>query len=127
MAINVRDKGVKGEQEFFKRFDMFFQDTLKRNLLQTREGGADITGCSPFQIEVKRCEKLEFPKWWRQVSLACGPSDIPVVAFRVNSGPWRFLLPFNLVVPDTEGYMEVEERLFINLVLHVYGPRYSCP
>ena len=121
MGINMREKGKTGELEFCNRFQPFFPDILKRNLLQTREGGADISGCAPFQIEVKRCQKIEQPKWWRQVLAACDPSDIPIVAFRQNNCPWRFLLPFNLMVNGAEGYVEASEDVFLKLVLHEYG------
>ena len=53
MAINIINKGKEGEREFVNKYQAFFPDTLKRNLLQTREGGADISGCTPFQIEIK--------------------------------------------------------------------------
>jgi hypothetical protein len=32
---------------------------LRRNLMQTREGGHDICGLDHLAIEVKRCETLE--------------------------------------------------------------------
>ena len=116
MGINPRTKGKEGEREFVNRFQMFFPEEIKRNLLQTREGGADISGCYPFQIEIKRCQKIEKPKWWRQVLAACSGDEIPVVAYRVNNGPWMFLIPADLVIDDCAGYMEVEERIFLMLV-----------
>lgn len=120
MPINSRTKGKVGESQFIQRFNMFFPEELKRNLLQVREGGADISGCHPFQIEVKRCQKLEFDKWWRQVNKAlCSEEEIPIVAYRKNHGKWRFLIPAALVV-DHNGYMDVEEDIFIKLVMRTY-------
>lgn len=120
--INVRNKGKAGESEFVNRFQMFFPSEIKRNLLQTREGGADISGCAPFQIEVKRCQKLELPKWWRQVQAAClHEEDIPVVAYRQNHGGWNFLLPVSLLAIDGNEYVQAAESIFLKLVLKTYG------
>lgn len=122
MGINVRNKGKQGESEFVNRFQMFFPNEIKRNLLQTREGGADISGCAPFQIEVKRCQKLDRKMWWRQVQAAClSEDDIPVVAYRQNHCPWMFLIPANLLpMTNDPGYMEVEEKVFLTILLGVY-------
>lgn len=117
MGINPRTKGKEGEREFVNRFQPFFPEELKRNLLQTREGGADISGAYPFQIEVKRCERLEKQKWWTQVLNATGPDEISVVAYRQNKQPWSFLLPMYLVIPGAEGYFEVSEENFLKVVI----------
>lgn len=119
--INVRNKGRSGESEFVNRFQPFFPETLKRNLLQTREGGADISGCSPFQIEVKRCEKLEKDKWWKQVNRALtDESEIPVVAYRQNKRPWRFLMSVRLVGVDSDGWLEMSEDDWVRLVINQF-------
>ena len=120
--MNIRKKGAAGELEFCHRFNPFFPNTeLKRNLNQTREGGADVEGCSPFVIEIKRCEKLEHKKWWRQVKAAVThPEDIPTVAFRQNKKPWRFLIPSSLTGIDDDGFMEVDEDIWLKLVMHVF-------
>jgi len=115
--INVRDKGKKGETEFCNRFNMFFPKELKRNLLQTREGGADVTGCQPFQIEIKRCEKLEKEKWWGQVNRACNHGDIPIVAYRQNKQPWRFLIPVTYIGLETNRWAEIDEDSWVELVM----------
>jgi hypothetical protein len=120
MPINVRTKGKAAESEFVNRFQMFFPMEIKRNLLQTREGGADISGCHPFCIEVKRCEKIERPKWWKQVLAATAPDEISIVAFRVNKGKWTFLLPVYLMIPGAEGYVEASEEVFLKLVMSVF-------
>jgi hypothetical protein len=120
MGINPRTKGKEGEREFVNRFQPFFPNELKRNLLQTREGGADISGCAPFQVEVKRCQKVEHNKWWKQVNAACDPEDIPVVAYRQNHSSWRFLLPSSYLVADHTGYVEASEEIFLALVLRTF-------
>lgn len=120
MAINPRTKGKEGEREFVNRFNMFFPGELKRNLLQTREGGADISGCHPLCIEVKRCERIELNKWWKQVTKATEPEEISIVAYRPNKQPWRFLLPVYLMIPGQDGYVEASEEVFLALVMSVF-------
>lgn len=123
MPINAREKGKAGELEFCHRFSPFFHTELKRNLLQTREGGADIDGCAPFQIEVKRCQKVELKKWWRQVNAAIkDPAEIPTVAYRQNKQPWRFLLPAYLLGVDDNGFIEVNEDIWVKFVMKVLPP-----
>lgn len=122
MGINVRNKGKAGESEWVNRYQMFFPNEIKRNLLQTREGGADISGCSPFQVEVKRCQKLDRRAWWRQVTAAClHEDDIPVVAYRQNHCPWFYLLPASMLGIRSDTYVEATEDVFLALVLKVYG------
>lgn len=119
MGINIRNKGAKGELEFCARFNMFFPKPLERNLLQTREGGSDVTGCDPFVIEVKRVEDTcngNKNSWWRQVTNATVPPYISTVAFRPNRSAWRFLIPAQLIV-DHPGYMEITEEVWLQLVL----------
>lgn len=118
--VNARNKGKVGESEFINRFNMFFPNELKRNLLQTREGGADISGCHPFQIEIKRCEKIEKKKWWGQIRKACKDEEIPVVGYRQNRGSWKFLLPVNLFLDGHDGFMEVEEEIWLKFIMDIY-------
>ena len=123
MGINPRTKGSKGELEFINRFQPFFSDTLKRNLLQTREGGSDVTGCHPWVIEVKRCEKVEPNKWWKQVKAAVIDLDteMPVVAYRQNFGGWKFLIPSSMVGIEDDKYIECSEDVWLKLVLKFRG------
>ncbi len=116
--VNPRTKGADGELEFCNRFQPFFIDPLKRNLLQSREGGADITGCDPWVIEVKRCQQIELNKWWKQVSAAVTEEwHIPTVAYRQNFGQWTFLLPSDMLGIDHPGYVIAHEDVWLQLVL----------
>ena len=121
MAINVREKGKRAESEFINRFQPFFPGELKRNLLQTREGGADVSGAHPYQIEIKRCERLEKAKWWKQVLAATAPEEISVVAYRQSKKPWSFLIPVYLMIPGATGFMEVDEDIFLKLILDTFS------
>jgi hypothetical protein len=119
MGINPRTKGSKGELEFISRYQPFFNEPLKRNLLQTREGGSDITGCHPWVIEVKRCQQIEHNKWWKQVSMAVlDPSvEMPIVAYRQNNCKWNFQLPASFLDPSIQGYVVASEDIWLALVL----------
>jgi len=110
-GINGRAKGAAGEREFAK----WLQDNLKldflptRNLEQTREGGADILGVDPFVFEVKRCETLALRDWWIQVNKACHYlDDEPIVAYRKNHQPWRFLISARNIGLE-KGFVQLEE------------------
>jgi len=117
--IDGRAKGAAGEREFCKWLQTKFglDELPTRNLEQTREGGADILGFKPFIFEVKRVEVLSLRHWWRQAVLAAKMGvggEIPVVAFRQNRQPWRFLISASYLNPRIEtGYIQVEEREFL--------------
>jgi len=118
MGINPKVKGAKGELEFCDRYSIFFGEKLKRNLLQTREGGADITGAHPWVIEVKRCQNVEHNKWWRQVTAAVTRGDeIPVVGYRVNNGKWTFQVPSLLMGIECGSYVICSEDIWLKLVM----------
>ena len=118
MGINPRTKGAKGELDFINRFQPFFLEPLKRNLLQTREGGADITGSDPWVIEVKRCQSVEHNKWWRQVNAAVTEEfHIPIVAYRQNFMAWMFQVPSEMLGIEHPGFIVCNEDIWLQLVL----------
>ena len=116
--INSRGKGAEGEREFAR----WLQENLKldflptRNLEQVREGGADIMGVKPFVFEVKRCQQLSLRNWWLQVNISIqnmtaeelSEQPIPVVAYRQNHQPWRFLISATHI-GLFKGFIQIEE------------------
>lgn len=99
MPINARNKGANGEREAAKWLKKLLKldYTPERNLEQVRDGGYDLY-VHPFIVEVKRCERLELRKWWRQVTIASNFLEgIPVVLFRQNRQPWRLLISASYV------------------------------
>ena len=112
--VNARNKGANGEREAAKWLqDNFNLEVLpERNLEQVRKGGFDLVGFAPFAFEVKRCQVLAKRDWWLQVVNSCEPSDIPVVMFRQNRQPWRFLISAKHVGLQT-GFIQLESREFI--------------
>lgn len=93
--INGIKKGKAGEREaaewLYDNFNLGFKP--ERNLEQTRRGGHDLLGFSPFCFEVKRQETLNLRDWWIQVVHSTNEEyPIPVVMFRQNRKKWKFLI-----------------------------------
>jgi Holliday junction resolvase len=99
MSKLSRNKGARGEREFLKLITKLLSDRgikveLRRNYDQTAIGGADCLKLPGVAIEVKRQEKLELSKWWRQAidqSLRC--DALPVLAYRQNRNQWEIFVP----------------------------------
>lgn len=91
-GASSRTKGAVGERELLKLLGEELGIELKRNLLQTRESGADCVEIRGFILEIKRCETLCLPKWWRQAMSQAEGKGEPMLAFRQSRKPWRFLI-----------------------------------
>jgi len=93
-----RTKGASGEREFFKLLnDHLGYEAFKRNLVQTREGGADSETDLPVSIEVKRQEKLSLPAWLQQSrEQAKRAGKVPVLAYRRSREPWTILVEMSV-------------------------------
>jgi hypothetical protein len=65
---------------------------FKRNLSQTRDGGADGSGPDFVSIEVKRQERLSIGAWLKQARAQCVNGSTPVVAYRQNNDSWHILV-----------------------------------
>jgi Holliday junction resolvase len=90
--INSRAKGSAAEREIFGIFNELLGSVeFKRNLLQSRVGGADNepTGV-PVAIEVKRHEKPHLNPWMQQcLEQASAVKATPVLVWRSSRQPWR--------------------------------------
>jgi hypothetical protein len=88
----ARQKGANGERELFGLLNGFLgREEFKRNLLQTRIGGADNEGSAlgaPVALEVKRCEKYNFPSWIAQARAQAKPGQRAALAYRRSKEPW---------------------------------------
>lgn len=88
-----RNKGARRERELCKVLGAELGDVLQRNIEQTRNGGADVLCVKGFAIEVKGCERLSTPAWWRQAcEQAARVSAEPMLAVKQNRKPWVFWL-----------------------------------
>jgi len=92
-----RNKGATAEREIANLLEGELGTGVKRRLGQARDCGHDLEGTEPFAVEVKRCEKIEMPKWWRQVDKAAAEAGLrPAVAYRTNGEPWRVRVDLSL-------------------------------
>lgn len=105
MAINVRNKGQRGERESIGLIESWSRPVtqalghpdlvLTRNLVQSRSGGYDILGLDWLALEVKRHETLSIPQWWRQTIKQAGPDQVPLLMYRQNRSKWKFRVRLN--------------------------------
>lgn len=85
-----RTKGASGERELFALLnEALGRDTFKRNLLQSRIGGADNERSHLVALEVKRHEKLQLNQWMKQCLAQAKPGAVPALAWRASREPWR--------------------------------------
>jgi hypothetical protein len=82
-----RDKGVKGEREVGKAFEIggFPVRGLEGQGDHLIVTGSDVT----LHIEVKRAETLRLPLWTRQAENEAPQGTVPIVCYRSNREPWR--------------------------------------
>jgi len=115
MALNAIHKGKAGEVQFCKWLFDNLGIEVERNYNQAK-GGADVI-VSDFIFEVKRRENLDLDTWWHQVCIAKKHHKdkdlIPIVCFRQNRQKWQFLMPANLITGIDKGYVQCQERVFL--------------
>ena len=113
-GINGRNKGANGEREAGRWLKEHFglENAPERNLEQYRRGGYDLIGFAPFALEVKRTENKAYRDWWYQAVTQCDHGDVPVVMYRRNNQPWRFLISARYI-GIKNGYIKLEAREFI--------------
>lgn len=114
----AKAKGAAGERQFCQwlRKNLELDFTPKRNLEQTRSGGADIIDVIPYCIEIKRAENLDIFNAWCQVVEAAREMEnnpIPIVAFRKNHQKWQACIPASFLDEDIKGgYLRLTEIVF---------------
>jgi hypothetical protein len=94
-----RNKGARGEREVIRMLqpivDTVCDDcgvgriVLQRNLLQAHSGGHDLFGLEWLSLEVKRQERENVGKWWRQTLRQAQSWQTPVLIYRSNYQPWK--------------------------------------
>lgn len=112
MAINSRSKGQRGEREvrdiLQKVVDevaaekkMLWAPEVKRNLMQSMEGGHDLVGIPGLSVEVKFCEHPQVDKWWEQtLQQAERVNGIPVLIYRKTHAKWQVVMLGGLPLAD---------------------------
>ena len=115
MGSMSRRKGAAGERELFALLEEHLGIAIKRNLEQTRGGGADSYDLPGYAIEVKRVEQLAVDRWWSQAVMQAGRA-IPVLAYRQSRQPWRFVVPLEWV----QGFEMTRPEYVATLGLHEF-------
>jgi Holliday junction resolvase len=106
-----RAKGANGERELFNLLADRLGTVVRRNLSQTREGGADTISLPGIALEVKRQEELCVGSWWRQTVEQAGEDDVPVLAYRKSRQPWTFMVPLWWLQFEREGMEHMTARV----------------
>lgn len=116
MPLHAQKKGKRGEVEFCAWLNRHLNIKTERNYNQADGTSSDII-IADFIIEVKRRESLDLDAWWHQIVVAKKNHEdenlIPVVAFRKNRHPWSFLVPAYLIHGLELGYIQMNERVFL--------------
>ena len=94
MGKMSRNKGAAAERELFALLSDELGFVVKRNIAQTRGGGADCVEIPGIAVEVKRREQMAVPSWWRQ---ACEQAEktncLPILFYRRSRQPWQCVIP----------------------------------
>ncbi len=100
-----RQKGAAFERDVCKMIGEAFNISVKRNLEQTRAGGADIE-LKPFLVECKRYAQQGSnwfkDDWWEQVKRSSQNDYMPVLIYKYDRQPIRVVLPLVTINPDFE-------------------------
>lgn len=98
MGAMQRNKGRRAEQTVVNMLKAEGFDAAKRNLMQTGNGGYDITGLEPLAIEVKDHKKLNLFQWWQQTTTNATGDLIPVLIYHIpNTSRWMVQIPMHMV------------------------------
>ncbi|MBU2852916.1 hypothetical protein [Acidithiobacillus ferriphilus] len=109
MAKMQRDKGMRGERELLGLLSEQLGTVVQRNLVQTRDSGADSLSIPGFSIEVKRQETPFRQAWWDQVNatrtrtgVAPCKGVIPVLFYRQSRHPWTAVFDLADIYPNVD-------------------------
>lgn len=103
MSKSQRTKGASGERDVCNLIKEHLGVEVKRNLNQTREGGADIK-MPPFSIEVKRRARIgNIYDWMEQSQNSCAEDELPVVICRADRQQW-------LAIMSLEHFLQLTKR-----------------
>lgn len=129
--VNARDKGKRGEREAVLllkevvdatvgsliedgHLPQGYEIEVARNLMQTREGGADIMvicSMTSLIVEVKLQEALGIRRWWDQLIRAvdgAGRAEslrsdrIPILMWRQKRKDWMFRVQIPVIAVSTQ-------------------------
>jgi len=132
--INSRNKGKSAEREVRDIIqgivDYVFKEkgvvapVVKRNLMQSMEGGHDLVGTPGIAVEVKRCETLQLDKWWIQaVNQGLRIKAIPVLFYRKSHAQWRIRMvgSLNAGKTQTPALVDIDTATFLEWYTEYLG------
>ena len=104
MAKMQRDKGARSERELFGLLSEQLGIVVQRNLVQTRDSGADSLSIPGFSIEVKRQEIPFRQAWWDQVNATRHQNGgvIPILFYRQSRHPWTAVFDLADIYPNVD-------------------------
>jgi hypothetical protein len=102
-----RAKGASAERELFALLSDNLGVVVKRNLSQTRGGGADTLDIPGWAIEVKRVEKLNITAWWQQAQDQAGTNRRPILFYRASRQPWKAVVRLEDINSQYAGFETV--------------------
>jgi Holliday junction resolvase len=102
MSKSQRNKGQRGERELCSLLSDELGVVVKRNLSQTRAGGADCIEIPGWSIEIKFQETLKLNEWWQQ-TLDQADSEEPILFYRKSRQPWKAMVNLSSINRDYEG------------------------
>jgi hypothetical protein len=126
--INVRTKGLVGEQEVARALNAKVQEVLdqnewpqhikestafkvQRNQNQSAVGGCDLQNTFGLAFEIKRQEAVSVDAWWKQcLKSAIDRSEIPVLVYRKNHQPWRVVMYLQNPLPVLQPQIQTAPR-----------------
>lgn len=114
MSASQREKGARGEREICALIREHLGIKAVRNLMQTRDGGADIK-LNTYSIEVKRRARIgAVYDWMVQAKRECSGAERPLVVCRADGEGWLAIMPieelFRLIREEVKPYpWEVEQ------------------
>jgi len=122
VSNSQRRKGKAGELELARLLRDLLGADVARNLVQSREGGADLLGLPGWAVEVKRAARARLSEWWLQ---ACQQAEStgqkPALFYRLDRQPWRCVVALRHVATGFESAplalrLETDAEVFAALV-----------
>lgn len=111
-----RARGAAAERELMALLSEHLGITIRRELRQTRDGGADSDGLPGWAVECKHVKALARPTWWRQACAAAGADRHPLLMYRQprpRGAPlhesWIAVVPTELL-PNPVGHISSDPR-----------------
>ena len=123
MSASQRNKGQRGERELFGILSDLLGTSVRRNVDQARNGGADGLDVPGWAIECKRVESGFRGEWWSQaIDQAQRAGRRPALAYRASRQPWRVRLWLGDAVASVSPGVHVQDvRAWVETDLETFS------